>query len=69
MKRLRSALTTAGVTVLLSVCGAVLASPAHAEVDLNALGGLAVGHANQYVGLDVADVHVINLPVSLAPVL
>ncbi|MEV4921679.1 hypothetical protein [Streptomyces roseoverticillatus] len=39
MKRLRSALTTAAATVLLSVCGVVLASPAHAEGSVSVLGG------------------------------
>ncbi|MGW2600948.1 hypothetical protein [Streptomyces klenkii] len=38
MKRLRSALTTAAATVLLSVGGVVLASPAHADADVNVLG-------------------------------
>ncbi|MFH8788660.1 hypothetical protein [Streptomyces roseoverticillatus] len=44
MKRLRSALTTAAATVLLSVCGVVPASPAHAEGSVSILGdAVAVG--------------------------
>ncbi|MCF3101170.1 hypothetical protein IPZ58_06195 [Streptomyces roseoverticillatus] len=38
MKRLRSALTTAAATVLLSVCGVMMASPAHAEGTVHLLG-------------------------------
>ncbi|MEV5377535.1 hypothetical protein [Streptomyces nondiastaticus] len=41
MKRLRSALTTAAATVLLSVCGMVPASPAYAEGTIHLLGDTA----------------------------
>ncbi|WP_367135666.1 MULTISPECIES: hypothetical protein [Streptomyces] len=46
MKRLRSALTTVAATVLLSVGGVVLASPAHADVDANVLGSTVTALAD-----------------------
>ncbi|MBF6044497.1 hypothetical protein GO001_04565 [Streptomyces sp. NRRL B-1677] len=62
MKRLRSALTTAAATALLSVCGVVLASPAHAEADVNLLGGVAT------VTLDgTIDVTLLGIPLPSLP--
>ncbi|WP_424888461.1 hypothetical protein [Streptomyces sp. XH2] len=61
MKRLRSALTTAAATVLLSVCGVALASPAHADVDASVLGGTVTALADGVIDVGLFSGRVLSV--------
>ncbi|MBZ4319905.1 hypothetical protein [Streptomyces huiliensis] len=69
MTRFRRIATIAATTLLLAVNGAVLASPAQAEADANVLGGLVTGHADSLVAVGALGARVLELPLSLAPLL
>ncbi|GGP61881.1 hypothetical protein [Streptomyces abikoensis] len=59
---LRRALTTAAATVLLGLGGAALATPAHAEVDANVLGGTATALADGVVAAGLLGNPLLQLP-------
>ncbi|AZQ72933.1 MULTISPECIES: hypothetical protein [Streptomyces] len=63
MKRtFRRALTTAAATVLLGLGGAALATPAHAEVDANVLGGTVTALADGVLTAGVLGNPLLQLP-------
>ncbi|MFG2182706.1 hypothetical protein ACGFLS_28845 [Streptomyces abikoensis] len=63
MKRtLHRALTTAAATLLLGLGGAALATPAHAEVDANVLGGTVTALADGVLSADLLGNPVLQLP-------
>ncbi|MEU5419013.1 hypothetical protein ACFY1P_08915 [Streptomyces sp. NPDC001407] len=64
MKPIRRALTTLAASVLLTVGAAALATPAHAESNVNLLGGLINETSNGAIHLNG-----ITLPNPLTPVL
>ncbi|MFI9201931.1 hypothetical protein [Streptomyces sp. NPDC053048] len=69
MTRIRRIATVTAATLLLTVSGAVLASPAQADVDLDLLRGALDLHANSLVAVGALGAQIVSLPISLEPLL
>lgn len=65
MKPIRRALTTLAASVLLTVGGAALATPAHAETNINLLGGLVGATGDGTVALTSLGQPILALPNTL----
>ena len=67
MKTVQRVLTASATSVLIAVGAAVLATPAHADVHVNPVGGLVDVGVNGVLDLSVAGERVIELPNPLSP--